>query len=88
MFVCSPSVGLTWEDDATQQVLLKELSKLRRVPYRPQQNGAVYDTDRRSDVYPSVKDDPLSHHGPKTVLRDFTRARAGFYKDTVAHRLV
>ncbi|KAM6920640.1 solute carrier organic anion transporter family member 5A1b [Lycodopsis pacificus] len=34
--------GLTWRDDATQQVLSKELSKLRRVPYRPQQN-----TDRR-----------------------------------------
>ncbi|XP_054451925.1 receptor-type tyrosine-protein phosphatase N2-like [Anoplopoma fimbria] len=39
--------GLTWEDDATQQVLSKELSKLRRVPYRPQQNGAVYNTDSR-----------------------------------------
>ncbi|XP_056276256.1 receptor-type tyrosine-protein phosphatase N2-like isoform X2 [Pseudoliparis swirei] len=39
--------GLTWGDDATQQVLLKELSKLRRVPYRPQQSGAAYTTDRR-----------------------------------------
>ncbi|XP_075954132.1 receptor-type tyrosine-protein phosphatase N2-like [Anarhichas minor] len=39
--------GLTWEDDATQLVLSKELSKLRRVPYRPQQNGAVYNTNRR-----------------------------------------
>nr|XP_020468087.1 receptor-type tyrosine-protein phosphatase N2-like isoform X2 [Monopterus albus] len=39
--------GLTWEDDATQQVLSKEFSKLRRIPYRPQQNGPVYDTDGR-----------------------------------------
>ncbi|XP_070774384.1 receptor-type tyrosine-protein phosphatase N2-like [Enoplosus armatus] len=39
--------GLTWEDDTTQQVLSKELSKLRRIPYRPQQNGPVYDTDSR-----------------------------------------
>ncbi|KAL3988913.1 hypothetical protein ACER0C_013231 [Sarotherodon galilaeus] len=31
--------GLTWEDDTTQQVLSKELSKLRRIPYRPQQTG-------------------------------------------------
>ncbi|XP_031163485.1 receptor-type tyrosine-protein phosphatase N2-like isoform X2 [Sander lucioperca] len=38
--------GLTWEDDTTQQLLSKELSKLRRVPYRPQ-NGAVYNTDSR-----------------------------------------
>uniref|UniRef100_UPI0037E96F76 receptor-type tyrosine-protein phosphatase N2-like n=1 Tax=Semicossyphus pulcher TaxID=241346 RepID=UPI0037E96F76 len=38
--------GLTWEDDTTQQVLSKELSKLRRNPYRPQ-NGQVYTTDSR-----------------------------------------
>uniref|UniRef100_A0A8D3BYI2 Receptor-type tyrosine-protein phosphatase N2-like n=1 Tax=Scophthalmus maximus TaxID=52904 RepID=A0A8D3BYI2_SCOMX len=49
--------GLTWEDDTTQQVLSKELSKLRRIPYRQQQNGPVYKTNSRSDVpplYPSV----------------------------------
>ncbi|KAL3055666.1 hypothetical protein OYC64_018360 [Pagothenia borchgrevinki] len=39
--------GLTWGDDTTQQVLSKELSKLRRVPFRTQQNGAVYNTDSR-----------------------------------------
>ncbi|XP_074544444.1 receptor-type tyrosine-protein phosphatase N2-like [Halichoeres trimaculatus] len=39
--------GLTWDDDITQQVLSKELSKLRRIPYRPQQSAAVYDTDSR-----------------------------------------
>uniref|UniRef100_A0A3Q1AH79 Protein tyrosine phosphatase receptor type N2 n=1 Tax=Amphiprion ocellaris TaxID=80972 RepID=A0A3Q1AH79_AMPOC len=39
--------GLTWEDDATQQVLSKELSKLRRIPYRPQQNSPVYNADSR-----------------------------------------
>ncbi|KAM7400079.1 hypothetical protein PAMA_004670 [Pampus argenteus] len=39
--------GLTWEDDTTQQVLSKELSKLRRIPYRLPQNGPVYDTDSR-----------------------------------------
>ncbi|XP_023281957.1 receptor-type tyrosine-protein phosphatase N2-like [Seriola lalandi dorsalis] len=39
--------GLTWEDDTTQQVLSKELSKLRRIPYRPQQNGPVYNADSR-----------------------------------------
>ncbi|KAM4604706.1 receptor-type tyrosine-protein phosphatase N2-like [Polymixia lowei] len=31
--------GLTWEDDTTQQVLSKELSKLRRVPSRTQEDG-------------------------------------------------
>ncbi|KAM9349317.1 receptor-type tyrosine-protein phosphatase N2-like [Symphorus nematophorus] len=40
--------GLTWEDDTTQQVLANELSKLRRIPYRPQQSGPVYDTDSRT----------------------------------------
>ncbi|XP_073347940.1 receptor-type tyrosine-protein phosphatase N2-like isoform X1 [Pagrus major] len=39
--------GRTWEDDTTQQVLSKELSKLRRIPYRPQQNGPVYAEDSR-----------------------------------------
>lgn len=39
--------GLTWDDETTQQVLSKELSKLRRIPYRPQQSGAVYDSDTR-----------------------------------------
>ncbi|XP_029308859.1 receptor-type tyrosine-protein phosphatase N2-like [Cottoperca gobio] len=39
--------GLTWEDDTTQQVLAKELSKLRRVPFRPQQSGANYNLDTR-----------------------------------------
>nr|XP_019963888.1 PREDICTED: receptor-type tyrosine-protein phosphatase N2-like [Paralichthys olivaceus] len=39
--------GLTWEDDATQQVLSKELSKLRRIPYRPQQSGPVYKSSSR-----------------------------------------
>ncbi|XP_070700752.1 receptor-type tyrosine-protein phosphatase N2-like [Pempheris klunzingeri] len=39
--------GLTWEDDSTQQVLSKELSKLRRIPYRPQQSGSIYNTDSR-----------------------------------------
>ncbi|XP_027144788.1 receptor-type tyrosine-protein phosphatase N2 [Larimichthys crocea] len=39
--------GLTWEDDTTQQVLSKELSKLRRTPYRPQQSGPVYSSDSR-----------------------------------------
>ncbi|XP_042283745.1 receptor-type tyrosine-protein phosphatase N2-like isoform X3 [Thunnus maccoyii] len=39
--------GLTWEDDTTQQVLSKELSKLRRIPYRLPQNGPIYNTDSR-----------------------------------------
>ncbi|KAM4551303.1 receptor-type tyrosine-protein phosphatase N2-like [Odontesthes bonariensis] len=39
--------GLTWEDEATQQVLSKELSKLRRIPYRPQQKGPVYNPNTR-----------------------------------------
>ncbi|KAK2822837.1 hypothetical protein Q5P01_022902 [Channa striata] len=39
--------GLTWEDDTTQQVLSKELSKLRRIPYRPQQNRPVHSTNSR-----------------------------------------
>ncbi|XP_055084246.1 receptor-type tyrosine-protein phosphatase N2-like [Periophthalmus magnuspinnatus] len=30
------SRGLTWEDDITQKILSKELSKLRRIPLRPQ----------------------------------------------------
>ncbi|KAM4556086.1 receptor-type tyrosine-protein phosphatase N2-like [Fundulus diaphanus] len=41
------SRGLTWEDDATQQVLSQELSKLRRIPYRPQQKGPVYHSNSR-----------------------------------------
>uniref|UniRef100_A0AAQ6A104 Protein tyrosine phosphatase receptor type N2 n=1 Tax=Amphiprion ocellaris TaxID=80972 RepID=A0AAQ6A104_AMPOC len=52
--------GLTWEDDATQQVLSKELSKLRRIPYRPQQNSPVYNADSRSDVYPVYTFLPLN----------------------------
>lgn len=47
---CFLSVGLTWEDDTTQKVLSKELSKLRRIPFRPQQNGPVYNTDSRFDT--------------------------------------
>ncbi|KAM6919191.1 receptor-type tyrosine-protein phosphatase N2-like [Xenentodon cancila] len=39
--------GLTWEDDTTQRVLSKELSKLRRIPSRPQQKGPVYSTNSR-----------------------------------------
>uniref|UniRef100_A0A3P9LIV3 Protein tyrosine phosphatase receptor type N2 n=1 Tax=Oryzias latipes TaxID=8090 RepID=A0A3P9LIV3_ORYLA len=39
--------GLTWEDETTQQVLSNELSKLRRIPYRPKQNGPVYNTNSR-----------------------------------------
>lgn len=54
MCLLMSSVGLTWEDDTTQQVLAKELSKLRRIPYRPQQNGPVYAEDSRSDVYRSA----------------------------------
>ncbi|XP_013877488.1 solute carrier organic anion transporter family member 5A1b [Austrofundulus limnaeus] len=41
------SRGLTWEDDVTQQVLFKELSKLRRIPYQPQQKGPVYSSSSR-----------------------------------------
>ncbi|XP_038149497.1 receptor-type tyrosine-protein phosphatase N2-like [Cyprinodon tularosa] len=41
------SRGLTWEDDTTQQVLAKELSKLRRIPYRPQQKGPIYKSKSR-----------------------------------------
>ncbi|XP_024120843.1 receptor-type tyrosine-protein phosphatase N2 isoform X1 [Oryzias melastigma] len=40
--------GLTWEDDTTQQVLSSELSKLRRIPYRPKQKGPVYNTNSRT----------------------------------------
>lgn len=54
MCLLMSSVGLTWEDDTTQQVLAQELSKLRRIPYRPQQNGPVYAEDSRSDVYRSA----------------------------------
>uniref|UniRef100_A0A3Q3BHH3 Receptor-type tyrosine-protein phosphatase N2-like n=1 Tax=Kryptolebias marmoratus TaxID=37003 RepID=A0A3Q3BHH3_KRYMA len=39
--------GLTWEDDTTQQVLSKELSKLRRIPYQPQQKGPLYNSNSR-----------------------------------------
>ncbi|XP_062285453.1 receptor-type tyrosine-protein phosphatase N2-like, partial [Scomber scombrus] len=38
--------GLTWEDDTTQQVLSKELSELRRIPYRLPQSGPIYKSDR------------------------------------------
>ncbi|XP_056149252.1 receptor-type tyrosine-protein phosphatase N2-like [Lampris incognitus] len=39
--------GLTWEDDTTQQVLSKELSKLRRIPYRPLEAEPVYNSNVR-----------------------------------------
>ncbi|KAM4729115.1 receptor-type tyrosine-protein phosphatase N2-like [Anableps anableps] len=39
--------GLTWEHDTTQQVLSSELSKLRRIPYRPQQKGPIYNSNSR-----------------------------------------
>ncbi|XP_028987099.1 solute carrier organic anion transporter family member 5A1b [Betta splendens] len=39
--------GLTWQDDATQLILAQEMSKLRRIPYRLQQGGAVYGTNSR-----------------------------------------
>ncbi|PWA30112.1 hypothetical protein CCH79_00009765, partial [Gambusia affinis] len=39
--------GLTWEDDTTQQVLSSELSRLRRIPYRPQQRGPIYSSSSR-----------------------------------------
>ncbi|MEQ2302317.1 hypothetical protein AMECASPLE_005576, partial [Ameca splendens] len=39
--------GLTWEDDTTQQVLSKELSKLRRIPYRSQLKGPIYRSNSR-----------------------------------------
>ncbi|XP_053186790.1 E3 ubiquitin/ISG15 ligase TRIM25-like [Scomber japonicus] len=39
-------LSLTWEDDTTQQVLSKELSKLRRIPYRLPQSGPIYKSDR------------------------------------------
>ncbi|MED6285118.1 hypothetical protein CHARACLAT_026071, partial [Characodon lateralis] len=38
---------LTWEDDTTQQVLSKELSKLRRIPYRSQLKGPIYRSNSR-----------------------------------------
>lgn len=66
--VCS--VGLTWEDDATQQVLSKELSKLRRIPYRPQQNGAVYNTNRRSDAFSPVSVTEGFHYGPERCMSE------------------
>ncbi|XP_041847334.1 receptor-type tyrosine-protein phosphatase N2-like isoform X2 [Melanotaenia boesemani] len=39
--------GLTWADETTQQVLSKELSKLRRIPYRPSQRGTLYNANTR-----------------------------------------
>lgn len=41
------SGGLTWADDTTQKVLSKELSKLRRIPFRPQQITDAYNSDNR-----------------------------------------
>ncbi|XP_061776744.1 receptor-type tyrosine-protein phosphatase N2-like [Nerophis ophidion] len=42
--------GLTWEDDTTQQVLAKELYKIRRVPHRLSLSGATYKTDSRTEA--------------------------------------
>lgn len=48
MFYClCVCVGLTWEDDTTQEVLASEMSKLRRIPFRPKQSGMVYSQDSR-----------------------------------------
>lgn len=49
------SRGLTWEDDTTQRVLSKELSKLSRIPFRPQSGGAVYNTDSRPEALDPVE---------------------------------
>ncbi|CAJ1072988.1 receptor-type tyrosine-protein phosphatase N2-like [Xyrichtys novacula] len=54
--------GLSWEDDTTQQVLSKELSKLRRIPYRPQQSGSVYGSDSRSDTHSADSSEVTSTH--------------------------
>ncbi|XP_054610604.1 receptor-type tyrosine-protein phosphatase N2-like isoform X2 [Dunckerocampus dactyliophorus] len=37
--------GLAWEDDTTQQVLAKELSKVRRIPHRLPLSSLAYKTD-------------------------------------------
>ncbi|KAM3866109.1 receptor-type tyrosine-protein phosphatase N2-like [Diretmus argenteus] len=39
--------GLTWEDDATQQVLSQEMSQLRRVPSRTLDHGPRFSTNTR-----------------------------------------
>ncbi|XP_052332963.1 receptor-type tyrosine-protein phosphatase N2-like isoform X2 [Oncorhynchus keta] len=43
--------GLIWEDEATQQILSKELSKLRKIPYRHLQDSSPH-------VYSSSKSRP------------------------------
>uniref|UniRef100_A0AAZ3P5A6 Receptor-type tyrosine-protein phosphatase N2-like n=1 Tax=Oncorhynchus tshawytscha TaxID=74940 RepID=A0AAZ3P5A6_ONCTS len=43
--------GLIWEDEATQQILSKELSKLRKIPYRRLQDSSPH-------VYSSSKSRP------------------------------
>ncbi|KAK7944630.1 hypothetical protein WMY93_000358 [Mugilogobius chulae] len=67
------SRGLTWEDDVTQRILSKELSKLRKTPLRPQPGsgpgsdpdpGQVYRRRRappggRSQALPLLQDVPV-----------------------------
>lgn len=53
------SAGLTWEDDTTQEVLSSEMSKLRRIPFRPKQSGAVYTTDSRLEPSSAVRSSVL-----------------------------
>ncbi|XP_057713813.1 solute carrier organic anion transporter family member 5A1b [Corythoichthys intestinalis] len=41
--------GLTWEDDTTQHILAKELSKVGRIPQRPPSNAAAGTRARPAD---------------------------------------
>nr|XP_057921225.1 receptor-type tyrosine-protein phosphatase N2-like [Doryrhamphus excisus] len=48
--------GLTWEDDTTQQVLAKELSKVRRFPHRLPLSSTSYKTADSSRTKAEVMD--------------------------------
>ncbi|XP_061695931.1 receptor-type tyrosine-protein phosphatase N2-like isoform X2 [Syngnathoides biaculeatus] len=41
------AAGLTWEDDTTQHVLAKELSKVMRIPHRPPLSTSTDNTESR-----------------------------------------
>ncbi|XP_051902073.1 receptor-type tyrosine-protein phosphatase N2-like [Hippocampus zosterae] len=44
--------GLTWQDDTTQHVLAKELSKVRKIPHRLPLSGTAGNTDGRPAMDP------------------------------------
>ncbi|XP_042163775.1 receptor-type tyrosine-protein phosphatase N2 [Oncorhynchus tshawytscha] len=64
--------GLTWEDETAQQILSKELSKLRKIPYRRLQDSSppVYSSSKSR---PSTQAMDLGHRRIKPMEVELSR---------------